>query len=447
MTTTKPKRKAKTLRLDAYIRVSRVNGRSGESFLSPDQQREKIEAYAKLIGAEIACWHEDYDQSGGKLSRPGLDAAMARIEEGLTGGLIVAKIDRFARAVEAFGIIRRIMERDAIFASADEKLDPLTAVGKAMLQIILVFAEMELDRITANWADVHERCTERGVWIGPAPLGFVRSESGRLLRDGENADAMTLAYEIAAADGVGAARRHLVESFPDKRWDASEVRRILANKVYLGQHHNGGPGHEAITDATTFAAAQTEPGERRANGDYPLSHLAHCERCGSGLVGALQTVRTGTSYRRMRCSNAACKGGCSISADKLEEHVRKLISRKLIGGKLDVHTGEDELALATAALEQAHANQTAFMAGLVEGGFDATTIALGAAPLQAALEAAEDRYADAASRAAIEDVIPAASELDDPAQLRRAVRAMVATFTVTPGRGAINERAQVRFVV
>ena len=34
------------MKLDGYIRVSRINGRSGESFISPDVQRDTIASYA-----------------------------------------------------------------------------------------------------------------------------------------------------------------------------------------------------------------------------------------------------------------------------------------------------------------------------------------------------------------------------------------------------------------
>jgi hypothetical protein len=46
--------KAKTQKpLDAFVRVSRVGGRGGDSFISPDVPREKIEAYAKARGAQM----------------------------------------------------------------------------------------------------------------------------------------------------------------------------------------------------------------------------------------------------------------------------------------------------------------------------------------------------------------------------------------------------------
>ena len=55
---------------DGYIRVSKVAGRDGESFISPDVQRKKIQAWADLHNVEIAAWWEELDQSGKERDRP-----------------------------------------------------------------------------------------------------------------------------------------------------------------------------------------------------------------------------------------------------------------------------------------------------------------------------------------------------------------------------------------
>src|SRR5439155_15952110 len=82
-------------RLDGYVRVSRVAGREGDSFISPEVQREKIEACAKLHDAQIIEWHEELDESGAKRNRPKFQEALGRCERGETDGIVVAKLDRF----------------------------------------------------------------------------------------------------------------------------------------------------------------------------------------------------------------------------------------------------------------------------------------------------------------------------------------------------------------
>ena len=87
-----------TMRLDAYIRVSQVRGRSGPSFISPTQQRERIEAWIKAFGHERGEVFEELDASGARRDRPKLQEAIERIERGESDGIVVAKLDRFGRS-------------------------------------------------------------------------------------------------------------------------------------------------------------------------------------------------------------------------------------------------------------------------------------------------------------------------------------------------------------
>jgi hypothetical protein len=54
---------SRTLRLDGYVRVSRVGYRSGERFISPAVQREKIAAWAAARPAVLLEVWEELDES------------------------------------------------------------------------------------------------------------------------------------------------------------------------------------------------------------------------------------------------------------------------------------------------------------------------------------------------------------------------------------------------
>ncbi len=88
-------------RMDGYVRVSRRMGRGGPGYISPNVQREAIQRWADYRNVEIVAWHVDEDESGGTQARPGLRAAMARIEAGETDGLACWRLNRFARNVGA----------------------------------------------------------------------------------------------------------------------------------------------------------------------------------------------------------------------------------------------------------------------------------------------------------------------------------------------------------
>jgi hypothetical protein len=73
------------LHLDAYVRVSDVRGRHGPSFISPAQQRERIEAWCELYNAHIEEVFEELDESGRRADRPA--QALERVELAAGGEL------------------------------------------------------------------------------------------------------------------------------------------------------------------------------------------------------------------------------------------------------------------------------------------------------------------------------------------------------------------------
>ena len=175
--------------MDGYIRVSRVAGRDGESFISPEVQRAKISGWAELHGVEIVRWWEELDQSGKRRDRPMFQEALARCEAGETGGIVVARLDRFARsAVDALDSIRRLNEAGARLVSVEDNFDGSTAMGRFAIGILTLIAELELERITENWSTAVQSAVERGVHIsGTPPAGYRRGEDGRLVLVAEDA--------------------------------------------------------------------------------------------------------------------------------------------------------------------------------------------------------------------------------------------------------------------
>jgi Resolvase, N terminal domain len=61
----------KSKRAIGYVRVSRVGGREGDRFISPELQREQIEAVARREGVQVVEVVQKLDASGGDASRPG----------------------------------------------------------------------------------------------------------------------------------------------------------------------------------------------------------------------------------------------------------------------------------------------------------------------------------------------------------------------------------------
>jgi len=306
---------------DGYVRVSRVAGREGDSFQSPDQQRETIQGWAQSRGVQIDQWHQDMDISGGTLQRPGLDAVVERIKAGKTEGVVVAKLSRFSRAgvASALGLFEEIYAAGGEVVAVDVGIDPTTPVGKFARTIMLALNEMELERIKEGWSSVKARAVERGVFLGPTPLGFDKGDAGLVPND--DAPLVVRAFDISANDGLHAALVFCEATWPSRKWTATTARRLFANRVYKGEIVSGEfvGKMEPLVDEYVWSFAQHPATERRKAKDaYPLSGIAACAACGKTLVGHT-TGKPGKEQRAYRCTTKGCP--LHVKADPLEQFV------------------------------------------------------------------------------------------------------------------------------
>src|SRR3954447_25291273 len=84
--------------------------------------------------------------SGSVTERIGLTQALSHLRPGDT--LVVWKLDRLRRPNPPVVLVPREVERDGVkLRSIQDGIDPSTSMGKAMLQIGAVFAEMERNLI------------------------------------------------------------------------------------------------------------------------------------------------------------------------------------------------------------------------------------------------------------------------------------------------------------
>lgn len=370
--------------IDGYIRVSRRMGRDGPGYISPDVQRSAIVRWAEYKGVTVAEWHLDEDQSGGTQERPGLERAVARCLAGETGGIVSWKIDRFSRNTEG-GLrdLKRLQAAGARLAFVTEDIDTSGGMGKFVYTIMLAMAELALETIKASWIVSKGRALDRGARIGPTPFGYQRCDDGTLEAHPERADYVVEAFR-RAREGVDPVVRYLdglaLVHEGGKRagrplvWNGFTVRRLLANRTYLGEQSYGDDvrpdSHPPLVTRGAWAAAQHEPAERRrAPESFPLSGIASCATCGGPMVGgragkALRTYRCAGSLSQARRRGTGCPAPATMVADRLEPYVDDFLrswastyGALVVGEPRDV--AEVEATLAEA--EEADAELAAFL--------------------------------------------------------------------------------------
>src|SRR5438445_8958904 len=83
-----------------YVRVSERGGRDELELRSPELQERRIREWAASHGVCVSAEvFADIDVSGGKVTREALDAAIDGVREKRYGGVIVARLSRFARSL------------------------------------------------------------------------------------------------------------------------------------------------------------------------------------------------------------------------------------------------------------------------------------------------------------------------------------------------------------
>lgn len=452
------------LHLDAYIRVSKLAGREVESdkFITTKIQRNNIKSWAKANNATIT-WHEDEtDKSGGTMNRPIFDQIMERVRKGETGGVIVAKLDRFSRTlVGALSALKEFEEHDAVLVSVADNIDLSTAMGKAFLRILLVFAELERDRIIESWMTIKTDAIERGAIIGPTPYGYTREKNGTITPHPEQAPHIIEAYHLAAARGVNAAHDYLsknTEARKARYWTVANTRRMLARHIYHGETRNGElvnpKGCEPLVSRAIWEAAQHTPERRRARKSYPLTRLAVCGSCGAAMVGGQGAGSNGqTPKRTYRCSatltyhtGVKCTKGAHVVADRLEDHIRATLEPLLAGIGVEAREANpDALTLAERLLVEAEAELNAFASDLTARRTLKNAYHGHLESRANAVDEAQSKYRELAKEQGVKDTLNAVDVLNekDPETWGALLRGILASIVVAPGRGTLDSRVRI----
>ncbi len=192
----------------------------------------------------------DKGYSGKNTRRPDFNRMIADAESGIIHRIIVYKIDRFSRSLLDFTNIWEMLARNGVeFVSVNEKFDTSTPIGKAMLFILMVFAQLERETISERVADNYYQRAKSGRWTGgPAPYGFRvgriygdRVERGiPTLEANENMKIVIDNYEKYAgglAESLGQLSKELNErgiaGAKRATWNNVTLARMLRNPVYV----------------------------------------------------------------------------------------------------------------------------------------------------------------------------------------------------------------------
>ena len=189
----------------------------------------------------------DRGYSGKNINRPQFMQMMEDIRSGIIHQVIVYKLDRISRSILDFSnMMEEFGKYDVKFVSATEKFDTSSPMGNAMLNICIVFAQLERETIQKRVADAYYSRSRKSFYMGgPIPYGFRKVPA---LIDGvhtsmyepvpEEAKAVELIYGLYAQPetSYGDIISRLNELGIKKRgssWARGRIREILLNPIYV----------------------------------------------------------------------------------------------------------------------------------------------------------------------------------------------------------------------
>lgn len=153
-----------------YSRKSKYTGK-GESI---DNQITLCKDYLEKIGINDYLIYEDEGFSGKNIKRPEFQRMLKDAKDKKFDTLICYRLDRVSRNIADFAHLIQLLEKYNIsFISVSEQFDTSSPMGRAMMYIASVFAQLERETIAERIRDNMLELAKGGRWLGgQCPTGF-----------------------------------------------------------------------------------------------------------------------------------------------------------------------------------------------------------------------------------------------------------------------------------
>ena len=244
-----------------YCRVSTqeqaVNGHS------ITEQQDRLTNYCKSRGWKDYKPYVDAGFSGAKTDRPALSKLLKDVESHKVKTVLVYKLDRLSRSQkDTLMLIEDVfLANGCDFVSISENFDTSTPLGRAMIGILAVFAQLEREQIKERMNMGKEARAKLGKYKGggSVPVGYDYVDGKLIVNEYE---AMQI-REIHELYQQGYSIKAITQICADKgythkygEWIEIRVKKVLTNRLYTGKIFYRGQcfdgEHEPIIDEETF---------------------------------------------------------------------------------------------------------------------------------------------------------------------------------------------------
>lgn len=293
-----------------YARVSTSD--QAEHGYSIEEQINRMKSYCHAMGWTIHKIYSDPGFSGASTDRPALKVMLSDIEAKQVDTVLVYKLDRLSRSQkDALHLIEDVFLGNGVnFVSISENFDTGTPLGRAMVGILAVFAQLEREQIKERMALGREARAAAGKWNGGGkePVGYDYIPGEGLVINEYEAVYVRRIFRLYLS---GMSCNRILQQFDEEgvrhkygRFSSRRIVDILHNPLYMGIITLNGKSsrglHEPIIDEETYTKAQEL---LAANGEVWARNL-RSSKSQSLLSGLLFCGRCGAKFYKRRYSNS-----------------------------------------------------------------------------------------------------------------------------------------------
>ncbi len=202
----------------------------------------------EVIGDSRIKVYTDKGYSGKNIDRPAFQEMMKDIEAGKIRRVIVYRLDRISRSVLDFANVIDVFQKHNVdFVSTMEKFDTGTPIGKAMLMIVMIFAQLERETIQQRVVDAYRSRSKRGFYMGgKIPYGLCLKETTidgvrtkmyeSVPKEAEVVQQIFTLYsdpQVSLGDVVRYLNSHEIRNKKGKPFTRSRIRDMVVNPCYV----------------------------------------------------------------------------------------------------------------------------------------------------------------------------------------------------------------------
>lgn len=257
-----------------YIRVSTEEQAQDDKY-GEKNQLDALQALIRSKSATLGFAGDEYvyvDQVSGTIDiddRPSFrklkeDIIYAPADAKPFDIVAVYKIDRFARKLRVLlKTIDWLEESNLEFISVHESIDTSTPFGKAMLGIIGVISELEIENIKIRTHGGRAVAAKEGKYVGKIPpYGYIKDPAGKLIVCNSEAPTLKKIFDLFTKESYTTSQiaTYLHENkiyspessailnnktrikksnkkYESSFWQERTVRRMLSEEIYLGDYY------------------------------------------------------------------------------------------------------------------------------------------------------------------------------------------------------------------